>query len=179
MGVQTDQYEQAMMTRLVARWGAVGFVVVVVLNGAASLLLMCFALGIIGSDVDAPDLSLPVLCFGIGVVAGGLALLAAACAYLRALRRRVWEASAQPGRCLLGLGGVGFVVALFAFFGGCLLATHLAFYASGNDGDATDTNNVSLVSPSTMTGHGHVGRHATLAGVRHWRNPAAGLSHRA
>lgn len=44
------------------------------LNGLAALMLSAFALGVLGPDVDPPDLRLPLLCF----LAGGLAAGAAA-----------------------------------------------------------------------------------------------------
>jgi len=106
------------------------------LNGLAALMLAAFALGVLGPDVDPPDLRLPLACF----LAGGLgAGAAAALAFLAQLApapeggagRRWWARTA-----VLACLGAG-VLAYAGFAAGCWLV--VAGTMDGVDGDSTLT----------------------------------------
>ncbi|MGE6914996.1 hypothetical protein [Achromobacter kerstersii] len=57
------------------------------LNGGAALALVAFSLGIVGGDIAAPDLQLPMALFLAGLVAACLGLLLAYLAQVSLLRQ--------------------------------------------------------------------------------------------
>jgi len=64
-----------------------GFRLFAWLNGGAALMLVAFSLGIVGGDIAAPDLQLPLAMFLAGLLLSGLGLLFAYLAQVSLLRQ--------------------------------------------------------------------------------------------
>ncbi|GAB1578601.1 hypothetical protein [Bordetella petrii] len=101
------------------------------LNAIAVLGELGFALGVLGSDVAPPDLTMPLACFLVGVVASGLSMACWA-----------WGAGGAEERPV-GVSGLArwvgllaYLLALAAFVVGCWLSAGLAFEAEAGDVDA-------------------------------------------
>lgn len=94
------------------------------LNAGAALLLVSFSLGIVGGDVAAPDLLLPVSMCLAGLAAACMGLVFGAVAGLvmsrtgDAISRRHWPAHLMAMLCLLASAG--------GFAAGCWLAASAA-----------------------------------------------------
>ncbi|KRC76498.1 hypothetical protein D3C87_475180 [compost metagenome] len=92
------------------------------LNGAAALILVGFSLGVVGGDVAAPDLQLPLILFLAGLLATCLGLLFAYLAQVSLLRqgynghltRGHWPAQMMAALC--------YVFSALAFCAACWLA---------------------------------------------------------
>ncbi|HEY0294639.1 MAG TPA: hypothetical protein VGC69_04800 [Bordetella sp.] len=104
------------------------------LNGLASLMLTAFSLGILGGDVDPPDLSEPLEYFLAGFGACGLALLLIFLTQLwREHRQRLGR---TPG------GRLGLILAVLAFAGGVAgfgMGCWVSADASADDGQGDGT----------------------------------------
>ena len=95
-----------------------GFRVLVWLNGAAALALVAFSLGIVGGDIAAPDLQLPLALFLAGLLSSCLGLLFAYLAQVSLLRqgytghltRGHWPGQLLAMACFL-LGALAFCAA--------------------------------------------------------------------
>ena len=93
------------------------------LNGAAALVLVGFTLGVVGGDIAAPDLQIPLLLFLAGLLLACLGVMFAYLAQVSLLRqgynghltRGHWPAQALAMLCYLG--------SALAFCGACWLAT--------------------------------------------------------
>ncbi|AVJ27059.1 hypothetical protein [Achromobacter spanius] len=89
------------------------------LNGGAALVLVGFSLGIVGSDIAAPDLQIPLLLFLAGLVLAGLGVAFAYLAQVSLLRqgynghltRGHWPAQLLALLC--------YVASMLAFCGAC------------------------------------------------------------
>lgn len=89
------------------------------LNGGAALALVAFSLGIVGGDIAAPDLQLPLVLFLAGLLASCLGLLFAYLAQVSLLRQ------GDTGRPTRGhwpaqlLAMVCYLLSALAFCGAC------------------------------------------------------------
>lgn len=101
------------------------------LNGMAALMIAAFALGVIGGDVDPPDLGALLACFLAGLAASGLAIQCAV------LAQSPWTRMRAGRRWVAMLAALSFAAALAAFGAGCWLAV-VQSPAGGGD-DATQT----------------------------------------
>lgn len=108
------------------------------LNGLAALMLAAFALGIVGGDVDPPDLRLALLCFLGGGLAAGAAAALAFLAQLSAAGREGAAARWWVRTAVMACLAAG-VLAYAGFAAGCWLAV-----ADTVDGDADDDSTPAL-----------------------------------
>lgn len=104
------------------------------LNGLAALMVTAFSLGILGSDVDPPDLSTPLAYYLAGFAACGLALLLVFLVQLWRERRQ--RLGCEPG------GRLGLVLAALAFAGGVAgfgMGCWVSVDGSNNGGQGDET----------------------------------------
>lgn len=108
------------------------------LNGGAALALVAFSLGIVGGDIAAPDLQLPLALFLAGLLVSCLGLLFAYLAQVSLLRqgytghltRGHWPAQLLAMICYL-LGALAFCAACWFSLGqGAADAQQMTSYAS-------------------------------------------------
>jgi hypothetical protein len=109
------------------------------LNGFAALMVTAFSLGILGGDIDPPDLSAPLGYYLAGFSACGLALLLVFLAQLR--RERQQRLGREPGaRFMLLLAVLAFAGGVAGFGMGCQVAVDSANNAGeGDDASVTHT----------------------------------------
>lgn len=89
------------------------------INGIAALTLVAFALGIIGGDVDPPDLMQPISAFAAGLAACAVGMLFSYLAHF-SLFRQVANGRAGRGHWLpLLIGAVAYGFSVAAFVIGC------------------------------------------------------------
>lgn len=104
------------------------------LNGFAALMVTAFSLGILGSDVDPPDLSMPLGYYLTGFCACGVALLLVFLMQLSRERRQ--RLGREPG------GRLGLALAVLAFAGGVAgfgMGCWVSVGGSSNGGQGDET----------------------------------------
>lgn len=92
------------------------------LNGAAALGLAAFSLGIVGGDIAAPDLQLPMLLLLAGLLAACLGVLFAYLAQVSLLRQGYTGYLTRAHLPAQVLAMLCYVVSALAFCAGCWLA---------------------------------------------------------
>lgn len=89
------------------------------LNGGAALILVAFSLGIVGGDIAAPDLQLPLALFLAGLLASCLGLLFAYLAQVSLLRQGDTGHSTRGHRPAQLLAMVCYLLSALAFCSAC------------------------------------------------------------
>jgi hypothetical protein len=105
---------QALTTHALAGFRFLGWI-----NGIAALALVAFALGIIGGDVDPPDLLQPITTFAAGLAACAVGMLFSYLAHF-SLFRQIANGRAGRGHWLpLLIAAVAYGFSVAAFVIGC------------------------------------------------------------
>jgi hypothetical protein len=105
---------QALTTHALSGFRFLGWI-----NGIAALMLLAFSLGVIGGDVDAPNLQQPIAAYAIGLAACALGLLFSYLAHFSVFRQ-VAAGRAGRGHWLpMLLSVLAYCVSVAGFVIGC------------------------------------------------------------
>jgi hypothetical protein len=92
------------------------------INGIAALLLLAFSLGVVGGDVDAPDLRQSIAAYALGLAACALGMLFSYLAHFSVFRQ-IAAGRAGRGHWLpMLLGAAAYCASVAAFVVGCWAA---------------------------------------------------------
>jgi hypothetical protein len=113
------------------------------INGVAALMLLAFSLGIVGGDVDPPDLRQPVAAFALGLAACSVGILFSYLAHFCVFRQIAAGRTGKGHWLPMILAALAYFASVAAFVVGCWGAATAAADAPQNDvsyhADATFT----------------------------------------
>ncbi|ANN78596.1 hypothetical protein [Bordetella flabilis] len=119
---------QALTTHALSGFRFLGWI-----NGIAALMLLAFSLGVIGGDVDAPDLRQPIAAYAVGLAACALGLLFSYLAHFSVFRQ-VAAGRAGRGHWLpMLLSVLAYCVSVAGFVIGCWGAASASANAPQDD----------------------------------------------
>lgn len=103
------------------------------INGIAALMLLAFSLGVVGGDVDPPDLRQPIAAYALGLAACAIGVLFSYLAHFSVFRQIAAGRTGRGHWLPLILAALAYFASVAAFVMGCWGAASAAADAPQND----------------------------------------------
>jgi hypothetical protein len=103
------------------------------INGIAALMLLAFSLGVVGGDVDAPDLRQPIAAYALGLASCAVGMLFSYLAHFSVFRQVLSGRSGRGHWLPMTLAALAYCASVAAFVMGCWSAAAAGANAPQDD----------------------------------------------